>query len=430
MAKWKRAIPNGTRDILFEECSLKGDIEQTLRRVFRGRGYKEIRTPTMEFYDVFSFDERLIDEEKMFKFFDHRGRILVLRPDMTIPIGRVVGTMVTKMPLKLTYSGNVYRANTSLKGKYNELTQTGIEIIGTQSLRAEVECIISAIRALHAINIYDFKIEIGHAELYKLLASHVQLTEEEERTVRVCIGNKSYSGLRQFFQRKAFDTYTEEIQLLKSLPRLFGGIDVITRAKGMTSIRSIHKALEDIQFIYETVDKLGYGKYVAVDLGMVQHIHYYTGVIFRGYAERIGEEIVSGGRYDTLIEQFGTSQPAIGLALQVNQLVKVRQGDSGWQRPIKAALIHFHMKDIERAEIVAQIYREKGIIAELSFYDSICDTEAYALEQQIYTIVHIDKEIFVYEWNGKWLRKEGDYDGKSANSVDEREVVKRNDFHF
>ncbi|GGE56295.1 ATP phosphoribosyltransferase regulatory subunit [Priestia taiwanensis] len=421
MTKWKRAIPNGTHDILFEQCSLKVDIEQTLRGVFRSRGYKEIRTPTMEFYDVFSFNG--IDEEKMFKFFDHRGRIVVLRPDMTIPIARVIGTTTTTLPLKVTYSGNVYRVNTSLKGKQNEVTQTGIEIIGVRSLRAEVECVISAIRALQAVGINDFKIEIGHAKLYKLLKTYVEMTEEEEKTLRTCIGNKSYSSLRQFFQNISSHAYMEEIELLKSLPRLFGSIDVINRAKEMTANVAIHEALEEIRIIYDIVEQLGYGEYVAVDLGMVQNIHYYTGVIFRGYAEQIGEEIVSGGRYDTLMEQFGSSQPAIGLALQVNQLVRMKYGSNEALRPSEEVLIHYQLSDMERAEIVAETYRTKGVVAELSPYELLDETKRYAREHRIHTIIHIEEDVHVYEWNSEWVQKEGDDSGTNTNSIDEREIV-------
>ncbi len=74
MTKWKRANPNGTRDYLFEECTLIEEVEQKLRRTFLERGYEEIRTPTIEFYDVFAFQSRPIDEEKMYKFFDEKGR--------------------------------------------------------------------------------------------------------------------------------------------------------------------------------------------------------------------------------------------------------------------------------------------------------------------------------------------------------------------
>lgn len=167
MTKWKRANPNGTRDYLFEECTLIEEVEQKLRRTFLERGYEEIRTPTIEFYDVFAFQSRPIDEEKMYKFFDEKGRIIVLRPDMTIPLARVIGTQRCDTPLKVTYSGNVFRANESLTGKYNEIVQSGIEIIGIDNVRAEIECVISVIQSLQKLKVQSFTIEIGQVQLYK-----------------------------------------------------------------------------------------------------------------------------------------------------------------------------------------------------------------------------------------------------------------------
>lgn len=172
MTKWKRANPNGTRDYLFEECTLIEEVEQKLRLTFLERGYEEIRTPTIEFYDVFAFQNRPIDEEKMYKFFDEKGRIIVLRPDMTIPLARVIGTQRWDTPLKVTYSGNVFRANESHSGKYNEIVQSGIEVIGIDNVRAEIECVISVIQALQKLKVQSFTIEIGQVQLYKCIVKN------------------------------------------------------------------------------------------------------------------------------------------------------------------------------------------------------------------------------------------------------------------
>ena len=83
-------------------------------------------------------------------------------------------------------------------------------------------------------------------------------------------------------------------------------------------------AIARVKEIYEAIDKLGYGSHISIDLGMIQHLDYYTGVIFKGYIHEIGEEIVSGGRYDELIGNFGEMLPAVGLAVQVNQRRRCR----------------------------------------------------------------------------------------------------------
>ncbi len=411
MTKWKRAIPSGTRDVLFEECTLKEEIEQRLRRVFISRGYEEVRTPTIEFYDVFSFRNRPIDEEKMYKFFDHQGRILVLRPDMTIPIARVVGSTMMKPPLKLTYSGNIFRANKSMTGKYNELTQTGIEIIGVDNLRAEIECIVSAITALQAVGLTQFKIEIGQVKLYKSIVKKLSLTEEDEAILREYIENKSYTGLSQFLEKKQFDQQDDTVQLLQRLPRLFGGLDVIDEAESLAANAEMKEAIQRVRDIYETVERLGYGHYISVDLGMIQNLHYYTGVIFRGYAHEIGEEILSGGRYDELMEHFGEPLPATGLALEVDQIVRVlkEQNPPSKEEPTEV-LIHYSLETIEEAERFRALYIKDGVKTELSMMSSLQETFSFARANRISTVVDTSGDkLKEYAWKEKWeLEKEGE----------------------
>ncbi|MFX3625255.1 MAG: ATP phosphoribosyltransferase regulatory subunit [Ectobacillus sp.] len=411
MTKWKRANPNGTRDILFEECTLKEEVEQRLRRVFISRGYEEVRTPTIEFYDVFSFRNRPIDEEKMYKFFDQHGRILVLRPDMTIPIARVVGSTMMKPPLKLTYSGNIFRANQSMTGKYNELTQTGIEIIGIDNLRAEVECIVSAITALQAVGVTQFKIEIGQVEIYKSIIKKLSLTEEDESILRDYIENKSYTGLSEFLKKKNFDLNDATVRLLQRLPRLFGGMEVIDEADRLAANKEMKKAIDRVRKIYETIERLGYGNYISVDLGMIQNLQYYTGVIFRGYAYDIGEEIVSGGRYDELMGHFGEPMPATGLALQVDQIVRVLKENTPPAKTESAAiLIHYELETLAEAERLRSLYAKDGIKAELSMCETLPDTFQFARKHSIPIVIDTSGDkLTEYVWQEKWLlQKEGE----------------------
>ncbi len=411
MTKWKRANPNGTRDILFEECTLKAEVEQRLRRIFLTRGYGEVRTPTIEFYDVFSFQNRPIDEEKMYKFFDHRGRILVLRPDMTIPIARVVGSTAMKPPLKITYSGNIFRSHETMTGKYNELTQTGIEIIGIDNLRAEVECIVSAITALQAVGVTQFKIEIGQVELYKSIVKKLSLTEDDEAILRNHIENKSYTGLSSFIENKNFDGNDATIRLLQRLPKLFGGLEVIEEAERLATNKEMKQAIGRVRQIYETVEKLGLGHYLSVDLGMVQNLHYYTGVIFRGYAYEIGEELLSGGRYDELMQQFGEPLPAIGLALQVDQIVRVLKEISEPSKNEPAdVLIHYRLENIEEAERLRSLFSKDGLKVELSLFATLKETFHYAKKHDIAKVVDTSGEkLTEYVWQDGWmLEKEGE----------------------
>ncbi|PEC23985.1 ATP phosphoribosyltransferase regulatory subunit [Bacillus cereus] len=411
MTKWKRANPNGTRDYLFEECTLIEEVEQKLRRTFLDRGYEEIRTPTIEFYDVFAFQNRPIDEEKIYKFFDEKGRIIVLRPDMTIPLARVIGTQRWDTPLKVTYSGNVFRANESLSGKYNEMVQSGIEIIGIDNVRAEIECVISVMQALQKLKVQSFTIEIGQVQLYKCIVKKLSIYDEEESVLRAYIESKNYAGLSNFIEEKKLDRSDETVRLLERLPRLFGSLDVIEEAEKLASSNEMKMAIARVKEIYETIEQLGYGSYISIDLGMVQHLDYYTGVIFKGYIYEIGEEIISGGRYDELIGNFGEMMPAVGLAVQVNQIVKALQEQ---QEPYKRKridiMIHYELNRLAEAERLRNLLQKDGKKVELSLFSNLNDTFQFAKKNKIMTVVETKSDSLVeYVWREKWIiQKEGE----------------------
>ena len=92
MLNWMRYIPEGTKDILFDECKEKIRIENLLRESYIKCGFQDIITPTLEFYDVFNGEHTTIAQEKMYKLFDNQGRIMVLRPDVTTPVARITAT--------------------------------------------------------------------------------------------------------------------------------------------------------------------------------------------------------------------------------------------------------------------------------------------------------------------------------------------------
>ena len=105
--------PEGTRDRLFGECMERRSVQSDLTRLFRRRGYTEIMTPEMEFYDVFTLAGNNIPQVNLTKVIDRSGKICVMRPDMTTPIARVAGTKLKDMvlPRRFYYNGNVYRSS-------------------------------------------------------------------------------------------------------------------------------------------------------------------------------------------------------------------------------------------------------------------------------------------------------------------------------
>ena len=166
MSKWKIYTPDGVQDILCDDCYQKRELEHKLRMLFRSCGFKEIEPPAIEFYDVFASESGGIMQENMFKFFDQQGRILVLRPDITVPVARIAATKFKDAvyPLRFSYIGNVYRYNDYGGGKQNEFTQAGVEIFGVNTPESDAEVISIAIQALKTSRLESFQIDIGQVD--------------------------------------------------------------------------------------------------------------------------------------------------------------------------------------------------------------------------------------------------------------------------
>ncbi|MGY0373592.1 ATP phosphoribosyltransferase regulatory subunit [Clostridium sp. JNZ J1-5] len=402
MAKWRRYIPDGMKDILFDECDAKLMIEESLRKVYRYSGFSEVISPTLEFYDVFNSDNQPIPQEKMYKLFDNTGRILVLRPDMTTPIARITSTKIKgcAYPLKLCYTSNIFRINENLNGKISEITQSGVEIIGTKNVKSDVDIIITAISAFLDLGLKNFKIEIGQANFFKALIEDIQMNEEELEKIRSLIEDKNYVTLSNLLKEKECNISKDSIDILEKLPQLFGGIEIVYKARELTKNQKALEALNNIYDIYDVINEIGLSEYISIDLGMVQNIDYYTGIIFRGYVDDVGDYILSGGRYDNLIQQFGLKLPATGFAINVdNVMVALRRQESLITQNSKKILIFYNNKLLKKAYELMNIIREKGLICELSLFEEEEKSLEYAKGNKASEMISIidDKNIRIYD---------------------------------
>lgn len=368
--KWNRSLPSGTKDKLFREANGAYQLEQQVNKIVQKRGYQRVDTPLIEFEDVFQTDEI---EGVLYRFFDKQGRLLVLRPDMTMPIGRVAATAGIQPPLKLSYSGRVFRFNNEMTGEQNELTQAGIELIGFSSAKAELECISCAVEILTELNIPNFHFELGHAGLLNEVATYLQLNTDEKRTLRELLSNKNLSALNEFVVQHPSDLDA----FIKELPKLFGEVGtVLEKAVQLlpqtTALASILEEISDMaQLIDATLPEIS----LTVDLGSVALMDYYTGILFNGYADLIPEVFLRGGRYDHLVEQFGhTRIPAVGLGISLDTLValKYRLGTLAELQSQKI-LVHSSLADLA----VAQEFVRCTENSELSLFDTWEEALAY-----------------------------------------------------
>ena len=323
MSNWKLHTPNGVNDILPDECAVKKEIESTIWSVFSSIGYKEVETPTFEYYDCYGGVDGQISQENMFKFFDEQGRILALRPDFTTSIARMAATKTQNaaMPLRYLYTGNVFRVEQTQGARQREFTQSGIELIGSYSPAADAEVISAAMEAVMAVGIEEFSMEIGQIAFFNGLVKQAGLDEKSTEKLRERIDSKDSVGIKSITDKLDIDDSIKNLMI--DLPYLFGGEEVFEKAyvKGLNETSKL--ALDNLKRIYELLCLYGFEKYVSIDLGMLESIDYYTGSIFKCYTHGVGFPICAGGRYDNLMGNFGTPKGAVGAAIGINRLISV-----------------------------------------------------------------------------------------------------------
>lgn len=314
-------IPEGVQDYLPVECYHKNEIENIFKNTFYISGYSEVETPGFEYYDVFENSMGSINQERMIKFFDTNGKILVLRPDITTPIARLAATRLKcqDLPIRLYYVDDVYRNEPNQTGGQRDFTQAGIELLGEKNPDADAEVISIAISCLKNVGLDNFKIDIGQVEFFKGLVEECGFDEDQTELLRQYVDQKNMYAVESFLEK--LNISKELQQKILKLPSLYGGPDVLKIASDMTTNKKCRDAIENINYVYEILNDYNLSHYITIDLGMVQSLNYYTGVIFRGITDNFGFPILGGGRYDKLVGRYGNDMPATGFAAGIKRIL-------------------------------------------------------------------------------------------------------------
>lgn len=388
MSNWKLHTPNGVNDILPDECSVKKEIESTIWSVFSSIGYKEVETPSFEYYDCYAGVGGQISQEHMFKFFDEQGRILALRPDFTTSIARMAATKTQNdaYPLRYLYTGSVFRVEQTQGARQREFTQSGIELIGSYSPAADAEVISAAMEAVIAVGIEDFSMEIGQIAFFNGLVQQAGLDAKSIEKLRERIDSKDSVGIKTITDKLDIDENIKN--LIIDLPYLFGNEEVFEKAyvEGLNETSKL--ALDNLKRIYELLCLYGFEKYVSIDLGMLESIDYYTGSIFKCYTHGVGFPICAGGRYDNLMSKFGTPKGAVGAAIGINRLISVLSDKE--THDISASLVYAEHNADGIAYDIAYNLRVNGCLVEMYIGGGTYkDAEEYSKKRNIGAMLRV-----------------------------------------
>jgi ATP phosphoribosyltransferase regulatory subunit len=298
-------IPSGTRDVLPDEMRELRAITEAMRAVFEHRGYGEVWTPTIEFEDVLRRGETGVDPA--YRVFDDHGHVMALRPDMTVPIARVVATRYASAepPLRFSYFAHAYRGVRPHRGQMREFLQAGIELVGAPAPHGTVEALTVLCEALDAVGLKGYRIALGSASLYPALMDTFGVPADVRETLLAALAARDFVKLETQVRRHGLD------DALVRVPQLRGGPEVLDEIAGGEA-GGLRAILADLP---EHVSSR-----IVFDLGLARGLGYYTGSVFDVLDPELGEPLGGGGRYDDLLGRFGRPLPAVGFALHVDRL--------------------------------------------------------------------------------------------------------------
>ena len=376
MRKNELITPAGTGDLMYEQCEIRAQMAGKLRALLEMRGHREVKTPMLEFYDVFDSSSTYFPEEEMYKLIDNRGRLLVVRPDCTVPIARMTATRLKneRKPLRLYYHQDIMRVSPDMRGQSNEVTQVGAEVIGVSSYLSDLDVVATAAQCLKELCGENFSLEICHIGFFKALIGALQAPERVKEEIRDNIEAKNFAALGDLLE-----PYGEEraAVALRALPRLFGGKETLAKAAELFEQEEASKVLSYLSRLWDDLESLGLGDNILVDLGLVNEVDYYTGVIFRGYMAGAGTPVLSGGRYDTLARKFGEALPATGFAVDIDSLAKQVLSGMPKAKEQNGILLHAEEGYALKALRYQEELQREGKLCELSLCQSEGESLAY-----------------------------------------------------
>lgn len=313
--------PMGFHDFPPPLAAKKRAVEERVGKQFRLWGYQEVITPTLEFHETVG-GASAIPEERLFKLIDREGKTLVLRPDQTAPIARVVASSLCEepLPLRLFYHANVFRAQENILGRDAELFQSGVELVGDSTPEADAEVIALAVEALRACELSSFRLVVSHVGLLNCLLREAVADEQVIQDLKLALRKRDIVRFRRLVREAK--TPANYAHFLLSLLDQSEGFDLLERIDKEINSPDVRICVGYLKAIWEALKDYNVASYVVFDPVLTGSLAYYTGIYFEGYADSLGFPLLSGGRYDQLLKRFGRSSGATGFALKTDRLME------------------------------------------------------------------------------------------------------------
>jgi ATP phosphoribosyltransferase regulatory subunit len=315
MPNW--LLPEYIQDMLPDEAWRIEGMRSRVLDLLRCSGYQLVAPPLLEYAEALLINDSHDMDLRSFKLVDQlSGRTLALRADITPQVARIDAHLLNRQGVaRLCYAGSVLHTQPAGLMRTREPLQIGAELYGHTGLESDLEVQRLMLQSLALLGIDGVQLDLGHVAVFRGLVRHAGIGEELEAALFSVLQSKDepklkglVAGLPQAMRNA-----------LLALPQLYGGLDVLERARQLLpDIAEIRAALDQLQRAAEELRPLAAD--IGIDLAELRGYHYHSGMVFATYHAGSHDAIAQGGRYDDVGKSFGRARPATGFSMDLRQL--------------------------------------------------------------------------------------------------------------
>ena len=285
-------------------------------------GYRPYRMSKFEEYDLYANNRSFLPEGGVITFTDTNGRLMALKPDVTLSIARNL-TPAPGESVRVFYDESVYRAPDRQLG-FQEITQTGLEYLGEADAYAMGEVVSLAAQSLELIE-PGYILDVSHMGFMAGLIDALGVDSRTRAELMRAVSGRNAHGIRAICAAAGVSGAPAE--RLCRASGLYGGLDGLLPTLGEMSVNSeTERAVRELTDLRSVFEGFGILDRVNLDLAVTGDMEYYNGLVFKGYVSGAPSAVLSGGRYDSLMRKLGKDEQAIGFAVYLNLLERLGEG--------------------------------------------------------------------------------------------------------
>jgi len=315
MMNW--LLPENIQDMLPDEAwrieGMRRDVLELLRR----SGYQLVSPPLLEYAESLLINDSVDMDLRSFKLVDQlSGRTLALRADITPQVARIDAHLLNRQGVaRLCYAGSVLHTQPSGLMRTREPLQIGAELYGHTGIESDLEVQRLMLQALALLGITGVHLDLGHVAVFRSLMQRAAVPAGLESELFSALQSKDVPTLQMLVAGLPQQTQAA----ILALPKLYGGVEVIAKARAvLPDYPELKAALDDLA--QAAAHLQGSASGIGIDLAELRGYHYHSGMVFAAYHEGSHDAIAVGGRYDDVGKAFGRARPATGFSMDLRQL--------------------------------------------------------------------------------------------------------------